>query len=124
MKTARIPKRDGQECRAFFRAVGKHTVGTTENDTERDSAGDRDIEGWEQLLKYTASKVIEKKLIICNRTVNLWDKDVKEAIKVRREPYARYASSKTTAGWEEYATARNKVKEMAEKKGLWRDVIY
>ena len=31
------------------------SIGTTENDTERDSAGDRIMEGWEQLVKNTAS---------------------------------------------------------------------
>ena len=49
------------------------SIGTTENDTERDSAGDRIIEGWEQLVKNTASKVIGKKLIIYNRAVKWWD---------------------------------------------------
>ena len=47
------------------------SIGTTENDTERGRAGDRIIEGWEQLVdvKNTASKVIGIKLIICNRAV-------------------------------------------------------
>ena len=100
-------------------------IGTTENDVERDSAGARIIEGWEQLVKTTASKVIGKKLIICNRAVKWWDEEVKEAIKVRREIHARYSSSKTTAGWEEYAIARKKVREMVEKKkkGIWKDVV-
>ena len=44
-------------------------VGTRENDTERDSAGDRHIKGCEQLVKNTSSKVIGKKLILCNRAV-------------------------------------------------------
>ena len=102
------------------------SIGTTENDTEQDSAGDRIIEGWEQLVKNTASKVLGKKLIICNRVVKSWDEEVKEAIRVRREAYARHTSTKTTAGWEEYATARNKVKWMIKKKkkGRWKDVIY
>ena len=34
------------------------SIGTTENGTERDSAGDRIIEGQEQLVKDTASKEI------------------------------------------------------------------
>ena len=76
------------------------SIGTTENDTEGDSAGDRIMEGWEQLVKNTASKVIGKKLIICNRVVTLGGEEVKEAIRTRREAYARYTSSKTTAGWE------------------------
>ena len=49
------------------------SIGTTENDKERDSAGDRNIEGWEQLVKNTASEVIGKKLILCNRAVKSWD---------------------------------------------------
>ena len=49
-------------------------------------------------------------MIICNRAVKWWDEEVKQAIRVRREGYARYTSSKTTAVWEEYATARKKVK--------------
>ena len=37
-----------------------------------------------------------------------------------------YTYTKTTVGWEEYATARKKVTEMADnnKKGLWKDVIH
>ena len=66
------------------------SIGTTNNDVEKDSAGARAIEGWEQLVKTTASKVIGKKLIICNRAVKWWDEEVKEAIKVRREIHARY----------------------------------
>ena len=38
------------------------SMGTTENDTERDSAGDRIIEGWEQLLKNMATNVIGEEL--------------------------------------------------------------
>ena len=45
------------------------SIGTTENDTERDSTGDRIIGGWEPLVKNTAIKVIGNKLIICNREV-------------------------------------------------------
>ena len=101
------------------------SIGTTKNNLERDSAGARIIEGWEQLVKTTASKVIGKKLIICNRAVKWWDEEVKEAIRVRRKVHARYTSSKTTSGWEEYASARKKVKEMVakKKKGIWKDVV-
>ena len=80
--------------------------GTKENDTERDSAGDSIIEGWEQLVKTMASKVIGKKLILCNRAVKWWDEEVNKASRVRKETYARYTSNKTTAGWEEYVAAR------------------
>ena len=45
------------------------SIGTTKNDMERDTAGARIIEGWEQLVKTTASKGIGKKLIVCNRAV-------------------------------------------------------
>ena len=38
--------------------------GTTKNDMERDNAGARIIEGWEQLVKTTASSVTGKKLIV------------------------------------------------------------
>ena len=72
------------------------SIGTTEKDAERAGAGDWIIEGWEQLVKNTARKVNGNKLIICNRAVTLWDKEVKEAIRVRREAYARYTSNKTT----------------------------
>ena len=46
------------------------------------------------------------------RTVECWEEEVKEAIRVRRETYARYTSTKTTAGWEGYATARKNVKQI------------
>ena len=54
-------------------------IGTTSNDIERDDAGARIIEGWEKLVNTTASKVIGKKLIVCNRAVKWWDEEVKEA---------------------------------------------
>ena len=44
-------------------------MGTTSNVIERDDAGARKIEGWEKLVKTTASKLVGKKLIICNRAV-------------------------------------------------------
>ena len=98
------------------------STGTRENDTELASAGDRIIEGREELVKNTTNVVIAKKLKTCKRAVKWWDEEVTEAITVRREAYARYTSNKTTAGWAEYAAARNKVQEMVEK-GLWTDVI-
>ena len=64
-------------------------LGKTKNDIERDNAGARIIEGWEQLVKTTASRVIGKKLIVCNRAVKWWDEEVREAIRGRREAHAR-----------------------------------
>ena len=101
----------------------RDSIRTAKNDVEGDNAGARIIEGWEQLVKTTACKVIEKELIVCNRAVKWWDEEVKEAIRVRREAHARYTPNKTTAGWEEYAIDRNKVKEVVEKKGIWKDVV-
>ena len=76
---------------------------------ERENAGARIVlvEGWEQLFKTTASKVIGKKLVLCNRAVK-W---------CMREAHAKYTSSETTAGWEEYAIARKKVKYMVCREG-------
>ena len=67
---------------------------------ERDFAGARIIEGWEQSFKTTAGKVIGEKLILCNRAVKRWDEEVKEAVRARREARVKYRSRKTTAGWE------------------------
>jgi len=66
------------------------------------------------LFKTTASELEEKKLIVGNRAVKRWDEEANEAMGVRRKAPARYTSSKTTAGWEDYATAMNrkKLKEM------------
>ena len=33
-------------------------------------------------------------MIICSRAVKSWDEELKEAIRVRREAYARYTSKK------------------------------
>ena len=100
------------------------SISTSQNDTERDSAGDRIKEGWEQVVNNTASKVIGKKLITCSRAVKWWSEGAKETTRVSREAYTRYRSSKMTAGSDEHATDRNKLKEMVEKKkGLWKDAI-
>ena len=48
------------------------SIGTTKNDKERDSAGARIIEGWEQLVKTTARRVIGK-LIVYSRELKWWD---------------------------------------------------
>ena len=50
---------------------------------ERNGAGAKIIEEWEQLVKDTACKVVGKKLIICNRAVKWWSEEVKEAIRVK-----------------------------------------
>ena len=39
------------------------------------------------MVKDTACKVIGKKLILCNKAVKWWDEEVKETIRVRREPH-------------------------------------
>jgi len=44
------------------------------------NAGAKITEGWEQLVKTTASKVIDEKLIVYNRAVKWWD-EVTEAFK-------------------------------------------
>ena len=46
------------------------------------------------MVNNTASRVTGKKLIICNKAVKWWDDEVKEAIRVRGEAYARHTSSK------------------------------
>ena len=92
------------------------SVGTVDTEMERDRAGAKIIKGWEQLVKTTASKVIGKKLIVCNRAVKWRDDELKEAIRIRREAHARYIASKNAAGWKEYAKARKDVKKMVEKK--------
>ena len=100
-------------------------VGTIGTEMERIRAGAKIIEGWEQLVKDTACKVIGKKLILCNKAVKWWDEEVKEAIRVRRETHTKCLSSESTVGWEEYAEARKAVKKMVEKKkkGVWEDVV-
>ena len=77
------------------------------------------------MVKDTASKVIGKKLILCNRTFKWRDEEVKEAIRLRRETHTRCLSGKSTVGWEEYAKARQAVKKMVEKnkKGIWEDTV-
>ena len=91
------------------------SISATNNEKERGNAGARIIEGWEQLVKTTASILIGKKLKVCNRAAKWWDEEVKEVFRVRREAHARQTSRKTAAGSEKMA--RKKVKEMAEKKG-------
>ena len=42
-------------------------MGTKTNDMSRGNAEARNVEGWEQLVKTTASEVIDKLLIVCNK---------------------------------------------------------
>lgn len=44
-------------------------IGAINNDIKRGNAGARIVEGWEQLVKITASKVTGKNLIVCNGAV-------------------------------------------------------
>ena len=87
-------------------------VGRVDTEMERNRAGAKIVEGWEQLVKNTASEVIGKKLILCKRAVQWWDEEVKEAIRVRGEAHARWMSNKSTVGWEEYTKARKEVIQM------------
>lgn len=57
---------------------------------EMDRAGAEIIvEGWEQLVYSTVREAIGKKLIVCERVVNWWDEEVKDAIRVKKEAHAR-----------------------------------
>ena len=47
----------------------------------------------------------------------------RRAIRVRRETHTRCISSESIVGWEEYANARNAVKETLDKKGIREDVV-
>lgn len=67
-------------------------MGTAENDTERHSTGDQIIDEWEQLVKNTECELIEKKLTLCNRAVEWWNEEVKEAMTVRPEACATFTS--------------------------------
>lgn len=66
--------------------VSKLVESVDTNDTEmgRDRAGVKITEGWERLVKTTASKVINI-LIVCNsRAGKWWGGEVNEAIRIRR----------------------------------------
>ena len=83
------------------------SISKTENDTERaDSSGAQIIQEWDKLVNNLASIVTGKKLTICDRAVKWWDEEAEAADKVNRTVSARYSSSKSTAEWEEYVTAR------------------
>ena len=71
-----MPRRDGQNSEQLSELLER--LGTTRNDIERDDAGARMIEGWEELAETTASKVIGTKLIVFNRAVKWRDEDVKD----------------------------------------------
>ena len=65
---------------------------------------------------------------ICNTAAKWWSEEVKEATSIRILHKERHTqgvhTSKTTAGWEEYATARNKIKGIVDReKGIWEDVV-
>ena len=52
-KTAGVPRRDSRERRELSELLG--SIGTTKNAMERDNAGARIIQGWEQLAKAIGS---------------------------------------------------------------------
>ena len=62
--------------------------------------------------------------MIFNRAVQLWDEQVKQAIREWPGAHARCSWSKTTAGWEEYAIARKCNETDGKKKRvIWKDVV-
>ena len=73
----RVPKRDGRKCRAIFGYLGSNMYNKKRC---RDDAGDRMIEGWEQLVKTAASTVLGNKSMVCNRAVRWWDEEVEELL--------------------------------------------
>ena len=131
----RIDKLEVEETRVEFQeemAVNDkklseliEAMGTPKDAEGRDQAGSRIIEGWEELVNTTASRVLGRKLIVCKRAVKWWDEEIKQAIRVRRESHAKYAAGKTDAGWKEYVESRKRVKELVvkKKKGLWEEVV-
>ena len=83
----RIYKLEIEEKQGFRQEMTKNAVkfsellkstDTVDTEIERDQPRAKIIKVWEQLVKTTASKVIGKKLILCNRAVKLWDDEVKE----------------------------------------------
>lgn len=88
--------------------------GTIDTETERDPAAAKIMEGWEQLVKATASKVIGKKSTFRNRAVKRWNEE-KESGREWVEEYVLFIASKTTVGGEEYAKAQKEVKETGER---------
>ena len=59
-------------------------VSTVDTKMESDQVGTKVIEGWEQLVKTTATTTILKKLIVCNGAVERRDEKVQEAIRIER----------------------------------------
>lgn len=55
-------------------------VGTADIEPERNRAGAKVIERWEQLVKNTPGESTWKKLIVCVRTVKWWGEEAEGAI--------------------------------------------
>lgn len=73
------------------------SAGTVDTEVVRGRPGAKVVEGWEQLVRDTASEVVGEKLIASNTAVKWWGMEVREAARIRREADVRYTSNKTTA---------------------------
>ena len=72
---------------------------------------------WEKVVDKAASKALGRKLIICGRSVNWWDEELRQLVKDRRTCCAQ--SLVNNSKWNDYLIIRKELKQkIREKKGF------
>ena len=79
---------------------------------------------WESIVNKVAKNVIGEKFIVCGKSVNWWDDEVKDGISLRRELYKKMMHGQEDL-WEDYCRARKEVKKLVRSKKInaWNEVV-
>ena len=77
---------------------------------------------WEKVVEKAALKALGRKLIVCGRSVNWWDEELRQLVKDRRACFSRGIGSDNN--WKEYLIIRKELKQkIREKKKTCREEL-
>ena len=97
----------------------------TLDDLYREKIGEEELvrrmaSKWEKVVDKAASKALGRKLIICGRSVNWWDEELRQLVKDRRACFSQGISN--DSNWKEYLLIRKELKEkIREKRKICRE---
>ena len=69
---------------------------------------------WEKVVDKAASKALGRKLIICGRSVNWWDEELRQLVKDRRTCFAQGLDN--DSNWNDYLKIRKELKQKIREK--------
>ena len=71
---------------------------------------------WEKVIHKAASKALRPKLIICGRSVNWWDEELRKLVKDRRTCIAQGLDTCNDSSWNDNFKIRKELKQKIREK--------